>query len=269
MLNRESIPKYFGLNGTLIFGIAVAALSSEVRSNLAQNAILFVVLFAALQIPILAQFKILENSKKLQWDWDNEIDDVDVCSIKMRDGLPSDDESTEEVYNEWFSRSIAISDEEYQAIVGRGNFIRVAEVDCLKKGNIIKLVRGYYAIFPLSKITFEKLCDGVLKEKNLKSEDVLDFDDPEAKILYICEILSSKKYNTTSNLMLDLRSNILKKLKNNPNIEFIGTWPYTKFGKDRVDRIKMKPVGRKRLKHYFWEHQFYAISAQSYRNAKK
>ena len=174
----------------------------------------------------------------------NTSDEISREKTTVRFGGPGDDWGTERVYDEWFSSKLSIDDEDYCKIMARCKFVRVAEVTIVKAAEKSVCIAGYYAVFPIATATFSALCDGSLKERDLTSSMILNPDDSRAGVLYVCEIVSSRKCDVRIALIGDLKSYVMDILTKNVNISKIGTWPYTKYGKKIVKNLDMQPVGR-------------------------
>lgn len=161
--------------------------------------------------------------------------------LDFRFGMPADFCGTEQVFHEWFGPQLSIDDDEYIAILGKGPFVRIAEVSLSHGAHESKQIVGYYAVLPMARVTYERLAAGKLKESDLKADMVLDFDDPNAVVLYIPEICASKKWDIGGSLLRDLLRYAIKALQDHPHIEIVSAWPYTKYGRRLVRDYMMKP----------------------------
>jgi hypothetical protein len=186
----------------------------------------------------------------------------------MRFATSNDNDSTESVYEEWFSDSIAMVDEEYRKIVAREKFVRVAEVTKQHSYGISTFVSGYYAVFPMSQQTLEDLYTGKRKEKDLASNDVLDFDHNDARVLYICEAISSKKCSVRHELMGDLLSYCAYIVSANPQICTVATWPYTKYGINSVKKRRFRKISKGWRTGSFYEQSVERIALKGVRKFK-
>ncbi len=194
--------------------------------------------------------------------------DPEKTKTVMRFAKSSDNESTESVYEEWFKQSLSIADCEYRKITARGQFVRVAEVTKKHTRGHSIFVSGYYAVFPITQELLNDLYSGNKKEKDIVSSDVLDIFDPAARVLYICEAVSSRKCSVRHELMGDLLSYCAHIVSQNLNITTISTWPYTKYGVIAVKKRKFRKIKTRVFGSSYYELPVGAFSSKGIRKFK-
>lgn len=237
--NKAFLQKFLAAQGVIIPIVLGMFFSDEAVQYFADQQWLAVAGLATTEIIVFLFILWIQESVEDEQDF---LTDPEKKKTVMRFCTRDDTESTESVYEEWFSQSLSIDDQEYGKIVDRGQFVRVAEVTKKHSYGESIFVAGYYAVFPISQATLDKLYAGKLKEKDLKSTDILDIDNRSASILYICEAVSSKKCSVRHELMGDLYSYCAYLISTNANIRKIATWPYTKYGIKSVKKRKFRPI---------------------------
>jgi hypothetical protein len=253
-----SFKRLVNFNAWLIPLMAAFLLTDKTRGIFVENFYLISIIVVFFEVIFyILKFSAIEESESDKYldkkgvSWDIEYCELRFCTLE-------DDEGTLEIYNSWFPPSVSMDDDEYDKIIERGQFVRVAEAH-LKRGSSkqVKIV-GYYSLFCLSKNTYDKLRRGAIKEKDLKSDDVLDIDDRQAFVIYIPEICESKDVNVGQILVRDLIRYAFYALNKNENIQFFAAWPFTKYGKRFVQTLKMqKAPGR------FFFQRLYCLSRRS------
>jgi hypothetical protein len=126
--------------------------------------------------------------------------DDPVVKFKIRFGVAEDFRQAEDVYHEWFPRSVSVDDAEFISILSRGYTARMVEVT---HSSGKRQVVGYYTVWPISRATFDDLIEGKLKEKDLRASAVMPPNDSGATVLYIPEICATEVNGFGPQLLTD------------------------------------------------------------------
>ncbi|MBK6707341.1 MAG: hypothetical protein IPG54_07555 [Sphingomonadales bacterium] len=245
------------VNATLLLAAIPLALTTENRNIILDHPFIAVSTLIAIELAVVLYFAFIR--KPIEEDPEF-FSDPEKLKTTLRFCKAEDNESTEEIYFEWFDKSLSIDDTEYEKIVERNQFVRVAEVVTKNAYGKSTFVAGYYAVFTISSTTLDDLYSGKLKEKDLTSSHVLDINSPDAAVLYICEVVSSKRCSVREALMSDMLSYIVHIISKNSNIKKISTWPYTRYGKKLVQAKR----GFNKVETGFAGNLYYEASVGSY-----
>ncbi len=115
-------------------------------------------------------------------------------------------------------------------------------------------VRGYTALWPMSRGAFELLASGALREKDLSERHLLDLGDREAEVLYVMDICAGKhaRGRPGTRLALDLLDELRQKLTASPQLSLVAAWAYTREGARLCERAGMQAYDGGCLEPRIW-----------------
>ena len=159
-------------------------------------------------------------------------------------------ENLDEIYDKFFKSKHEMDEKEYHDIENRKKFVRalVRSYDTRVDVDVV----GYYSVFPISRKLFDELRFGRFKESKITNDLVLDPDDGNARVLYVCEVCSVDR-NSAIQLIYDLKKYISKLSRENSQIESVGAWGYTKDGRRLIEALGMKKVKSTRITKPYYE----------------
>jgi hypothetical protein len=233
---RSAVFSFFGANAAYI-ALLIAALSSgtTVGASLFGHWIISVVALLALETATAGIIWLLfrrpsPTSKESLFPKET------IDHLCLRFATADDFEATENVYHEWFPRSISIDDAEARIIFGKRTYVRVIEtVTAAGATHIV----GFYALWLLAHTTFESLVSGTIKEKAIKAADLVLPGSPTPKVIYISEICISNDSQIGAALLRDAVRYVGKLLDDDPAILGLGAWEYSEIGKLLAKRYCM------------------------------
>jgi hypothetical protein len=142
-----------------------------------------------------------------------------------------------------------VDDSVYKNLLSRGQHTRIIEVISSTRSKVV----GFYTIWPLSGVTYQKLKAGILSERNFKSSDILVSDDSDAEVLYIPEIGILQGGGAGPVLIRDALDYVRDILSKHSNFRCVAAWGYSDVGKSIATRLGFHPVGDPRSEAVFYE----------------
>ncbi len=222
--------------------VAVLALGDDVRTWVFSHLWYFAAALVVLEALTITVLWLLYRNPDLEFEESPFGDEVlKRDRLDIRFGIPDDFPATEAVYREWFRPQLSIDDADYVAILRKGPFVRVAEATFSNGTEESKRIVGYYSVWPMARDIYKKLANGTMKERELTVDMILEFNDPRATVLYLPEICASKKWDVGGPLLRDLLRYVTKILDQHTQIETVGAWPYTKYGRKLIETYRFKP----------------------------
>ena len=244
MLNRATFVAFVKTNFALITILLTAFAVEEVRDNFKSNLRIWLTALIAIEAIAIIFIILIFNKNRKEGEIETLIGDADDITLLIRDGTTNDIDGIERIYGEWFSQKIAINDDEFHKIMSRGIFTRIAEVKRVYGSESRTTIDGYYSLWPISMPTFDDLKNRVIRERDISSDMVLEYGNPLAKVLYIAEISTSGRSEEfiRGTLINDMMRLIAQSMNDNNHLQCVATWPYTKKGKNYVQKYKMVKV---------------------------
>jgi hypothetical protein len=251
-IKRPAVMMFFAANATYAtLLVGAMATGEDVRAWMAANVILLGLVLVALEIATVAILWTLYQEPAAK-AVANPFPDEAVEFATIRFGEARDAAPIDAVYHEWFSPSLSIDDAEYRKILLRGAHFRVAEGTYTSGATRLL---GFYSVWPITRDTFENLISGKLKERDMRAEMVLDPASTDAAVLYLPEICVSPSSSLGGSLLRDAIGYVTKLMEENPAVQSIGAWGYTKIGRSLVKRFCMD----RRSRNGWWNTDIYEI----------
>lgn len=253
---RSALPDFFKANAAVL-GLALAALAlgPGVQEAVSSHPIFSLIAIIALEVCIILILAYIHRDQSTRPRFDELPNDaLTIDALCGRFATSHDFSGTSRVYHEWFKPHLSIDDGEYCKLMDRGEFVRVVEVKHSAGSQKGRLVAGFYSVWPLSLDVFDQMAGGHLRERDFNSAMVLSPSDPNAAVLYVPEICASKRAWDVARgpLVTDMARYIGHLLTQNPHIQNVAAWPYTRQGRRYVNWAKMKRVGGGWLHKFYW-----------------
>jgi hypothetical protein len=166
--------------------------------------------------------------------------DAAFTKVVSRFALPEDYEKLLAIYRQHFPSDTILPAEEYRLLMQpeRG-VVRVLEGVC---ANGIPKVIGFYSVWALARSTIDALAAGTIREAEIKSNEILEFDAAAASTLYVAEIAIAIGQPFGHTLMRDAKDYLLHLLESHPNLNSVSAWAYSEVGRRLASRMGMKKM---------------------------
>lgn len=164
--------------------------------------------------------------------------DAEFSKSFVRFAEPQDIDAVYAIAESFFTEDIILKKSEVARWMMPGlRIMRVAIRRSVFTGT--EAICGYYSILPLSRSTYERLCNEEIQERDLRREDFLDWRHPDLHAIYIC---AWARIEQAAKLHKDLARNILALCQQSQSIAWVSAWPIRGPSKEIARKIGMASI---------------------------